>query len=227
MSLTAKDTLAFQLIANKLNVLYNKGGDLSALNTIEKASFVAAINELKGLVDASQGSSVMIDDAAESLTTVYSSTKTKAVITADIAAALEGEDLSDLASSVAALAAADQNLVSASGIQTFLEPQKQQARDNIDAASASGLASAQTDIAANTTSIGNNTGSINTNSANITTNAGDIVTNASAITANQAAHVVNAAAHAANAAMTASNAAAIGDEAAYDPVTTINTILTF
>ena len=110
----------------------------------------------------------------------------------------------------------------------------------LDAAVASIAANAG-DISSNTASITTNTADIATNSVNISsivtdigTNATAIAANGSAITTNQAAHVANAAAHVANATVTATNASAItalqadvGDVATYDPVASINSILTF
>lgn len=60
----------------------------------------------------------------------------KALVDAEIANALEGEDLSDIAAAIVALQAADQNLVSAGAAQTFSAAEQQQARDNIGAVTA-------------------------------------------------------------------------------------------
>lgn len=210
---TTQTTSAFELITNRLNVLNGRHGDLTTLTTIQKANFVAAINELNALIASTQGSAISIDDANESPATVYSSQRTKAVITADIAAALEGEDLSDLAAQVVANAQADSNFISVGGLQAFTAAQQLLGRQNIGAASQADLDTANTSIATNTTGI---------------------ATNASNISVNSGAHVANAAAHAANTAATAANlasinslSAAIGDTAAYDPVASINAILTF
>jgi len=225
--ITTKTNLAFELVANKLNLLHGRDGDLSGLTTTEKATFVAAINELHALINSTGAAAVVLDDSAESATTVYSSSKTKAVITADIAAALEGEDLSDLAASVVALAAADNDLVSAAGLQTFSAAQQLQARQNIGAASQADLDTNIAGLAATVAATAANTGAINTNTSDIganttglaatvaatTTNATDIATNGSAITNNTAA--------------IAANGAAIGSESEYDPVATVNGILTF
>ena len=244
MATTTKDTLAFQLLANKLNVLHGRDGDFTALTTTEKASLVSAINEVHAMVVSAS----MIDDSQTSPTSIYSSAKTLSEINSAIWNALEGEDLSDLAASVAALAQADTGLVSTAAAQSFDDVAKAQARSNIGAAGQADLDTANASIATNTGNISSNTAAIGTNTADIATNSANIAgivtdiaanetaiaANGSAITANQVAHVANAAAHVANAAATASNAGAItqlqtdlGDAQAYDPVGTINGILTF
>lgn len=237
MAITTKDTLAFQVLANKLNVLYGREGDFATLTTTEKASLVSAINEVHALVVSAS----MIDDSQSSPTSIYSSAKTLSEINAAITSALEGEDLSDLAASVAALAQADTGLVSTAAAQSFDDVAKAQARTNIGAASQADLDTANTSITANAGNISSNTASIGTNTADIATNStnigsvvADTATNATAIAANGSAITVNQAAHVANAAMTAANAGAItqlqtdlGDAQAYDPVGTINDILTF
>ena len=65
-----------------LRTLVNaNGADLSALTTTQKASLVAAINELKTEVD-NAGSSITISDSASSTTQVWSSSKVASEITA-------------------------------------------------------------------------------------------------------------------------------------------------
>ena len=216
MVVTTQSTLAFELIAQKLNVLHGRDGDLSTLTTVEKANLVSAINEIHSLVTGGS----MIDDTTPSTTSLYSSQKTISEITARIAAAFEGEDLSDIAGQLTALMQADTGLVSAAAAQTFDAVQQEQARLNIAAA-------AQADLdAAN---------------ALISTNAGNISGNTAAHVANAAAHVANATATAANATAVAANTAGItanangittlnadiGDISTYDPVASVNSILTF
>ena len=63
-----------------LRTLVNANGvDLSALTTTQKASLVAAINELKTAVD-NAGSSITISDSTSSTTEVWSSSKVSAEI---------------------------------------------------------------------------------------------------------------------------------------------------
>lgn len=93
-------------------------GDVSALNTTA-TNLVAAINEVKGIADAAGTGNASINDAVTELTSVWSSQKVSDEITAAIVAALEGEDLSDLADAIAANAAAQVNLVNQSQFNTL------------------------------------------------------------------------------------------------------------
>lgn len=206
MATTTKNLSAYALIVEKLNFLYDRHGDLSTLTTAEKGTFVSAINELHALITANTSSAVQIDDANQSTTTVYSSDKTRSVMLQEIAIALEGEDLSDLAASVVANAQADANFISVGGLQSFTAAQQLQGRQNIGAASQVDLDSANTDIATNTT--------------DIATNTADIATNTTAVAANTTATAAN---------LTLINAvdAALGNEATYDPVASINALITF
>ena len=101
-------------------------GDVSGLNTTA-TNLVDAVNENKAAVDAS----LVINDTTASATEVYSSSQTEARITAEatavadaaVVAALEGEDLSDIAAQItdiiAVNAAQDVNLASASALATI------------------------------------------------------------------------------------------------------------
>ena len=93
-------------------------------------SVIAAIQKIDGNVQAIDVTSV-INDAAAGTTTTYSGTKIDSQIATAIAGALEGEDLSDLAASVAALAAADNSLLSFGAAQTLTPAQKTQAQTNL------------------------------------------------------------------------------------------------
>lgn len=65
-----------------LRTLVNaNGADLSALTTTQKASLVAAINELKTALDA-LGTPITISDSSSSTTQVWSSSKVASEITA-------------------------------------------------------------------------------------------------------------------------------------------------
>lgn len=169
MSLTEQNTAAFTLLAQKLNQLNSKGGALASLNTASKTSLVAAINDVLVIATnaqtAASNTSYIDDSDATSTTTTLSASEITAQLTAlntaltaqtntAIATALEGEDLSDLAASVAALAAADNNLISASAVQSFDATQQQTARNNIGAASATDLNAADTAITQIQTDVG-------------------------------------------------------------------------
>ena len=69
MSIINKNNAAFTLIAQKLNFLNDKGGDLSLLTTSEKSTLVAAINELDGLIKGKP----VIDDTVASDCLLYTS----------------------------------------------------------------------------------------------------------------------------------------------------------
>lgn len=127
----------FTLLATLVKIANEQRGDLSQLNTTNKDSLVESINEL--LVTLNTTVSSMIDDTAPASDKVYSSQRTEAYVNTQIGsaimAALEGQDLSDIAASVAALAQADNGLISALADQMFTDDQKIQARNNIGAAS--------------------------------------------------------------------------------------------
>lgn len=142
MSIVSGLTSAFQRVRDEFNTVKGLIGSLATLNTTDKSSLVNAINEVIG------SAGVQINDLTGSATTTYSGNKidsdiataqANAIATAQtntntaIAIALEGEDLSDLADSVTALAQADNGLVSTASAQTFDATQKAQARTNIDA----------------------------------------------------------------------------------------------
>ena len=147
MSITSKSTQALELLASKLVVLHNEHGDLQALLTTEKGTLVGSLNELKNAIDlAISSSGAVINDGVTATDSVWSSSKVDSEIVSKIAAALEGEDLSDLAASVAALAAADNNLVSVESSQSFTSAQQSQGRANLAAASAASVSLLVADI---------------------------------------------------------------------------------
>ena len=126
-----------------LRTLVNaNGADLSALTTTQKASLVAAINELKTAVD-NAGSSITISDSASSTTQVWSSSKVASEITAaknaltgGAAAALD--TLSELASALGNDANFSSTITTALGyrlrfdaVQTLTTEQKTQACTNL------------------------------------------------------------------------------------------------
>ena len=120
-------------LVSKLNELKTALGDLTQLSTTNDANLVAAINEVLGM--ANQPSGAQINDAVTNLTEVWSSSRTNTAISQAVAAALEGEDLSDLAAEITALSQADAGLISSDSAQSLTPAQQQQARENIDAVS--------------------------------------------------------------------------------------------
>ncbi|WP_089084716.1 hypothetical protein [Aquitalea magnusonii] len=76
MSLQTRITELAQSIAADIKLLKANQGNLAVLNTTEKVSLVAAINEVLQLAQAAAGAAgASIDDTAASNTKTYSSTK--------------------------------------------------------------------------------------------------------------------------------------------------------
>ena len=126
-----------------LRTLVNaNGADLSALTTTQKASLVAAINELKTAVD-NAGSSITISDSSSSTTQVWSSSKVASEITAAKNALTNGasaalDTLSELASALGNDANFASTITTALGYrlrfdaaQTLTSGQKTQACTNL------------------------------------------------------------------------------------------------
>ena len=126
-----------------LRTLVNaNGADLSALTTTQKASLVAAINELKTAVD-NAGSSITISDSSSSTTQVWSSSKVASEITAAKNALTNGaaaalDTLSELASALGNDANFSSTITTAlsyrlrfDAVQTLTTGQKTQACTNL------------------------------------------------------------------------------------------------
>ena len=96
-----------------LRTLVNaNGADLSALTTTQKASLVAAINELKTALDA-LGTPITISDSTSSTTQVWSSSKVASEITAAKNALTNGAAAAlDTLSEIAAALGNDANFAS-------------------------------------------------------------------------------------------------------------------
>lgn len=122
-------------------------GNLASLSTTNKASVVAAVNEVLNVVnttfediDTSIGNIYTSVDSEYAKKTDLTSLATKSELTTQIADLIGGADadndtLKEIADRVTALAQADKGLVSAVATQTFTEIQRQQARDNIGSVS--------------------------------------------------------------------------------------------
>ena len=125
------------ILTNSLNLLNTRIGDLTTLDTTVKNTVVGAINELVSILNNIDGD--LIDDVSPAGDKVYSSLRTEQIVSTEIASAittaLEGEDLSDLADSITALAQADNGLVSVTSPQGFSISQQITGRNNIGAAS--------------------------------------------------------------------------------------------
>ena len=108
-------------------------GDLTKLSTTDKTSLVNALNELKNTID----NKTSINDSQKTAANTWSATKISTEITTAITNVINGADVSsdtlkELADKIAALAQADNGLVSAKVAQSFTAPEKLQARNNID-----------------------------------------------------------------------------------------------
>ena len=113
--------------------LKSNQGDLTTLSTANKTSLVNALNELKTLID----NKTSINDSQSTTTNTWSATKisneiTKSINTLINSADSSSDDFKDVADKIAALAQADNGLVSAIQAQSFTVAQKLQARSNID-----------------------------------------------------------------------------------------------
>lgn len=148
-----------------LTLVNGNAADLSALTTTAKGNLVAALNELKGLVDAaatSAAAKAAIDDAlATSTSKTYSIDKIRDVVTTAIAAITNGapaamDQLNELAAALGndanfaatiatALAARVRTDTAAQGLTA---QQKSNARANIDAYGSGELGNPDTDLVA-------------------------------------------------------------------------------
>ncbi len=128
-------------VAQEFNAAKDRTGNLSALNTVNKSSLVAAINELQALVSASSG----IDDANISTSTTYSSNKIVSLLDALKADILGGADaaydtlleiqqaLTSSTTGLDALLASIHHRVRFDAAQTLTVSEQAQARTNIGA----------------------------------------------------------------------------------------------
>ena len=157
MSLESRIIALAQAIGADVKALLQAQGSLSALNTTTKNNLVAAINELKTVLDNAVTGGVTIDDAAgDGATGVtwsadkivdaieVAKTAVKNDLTAGAAAALD--TLSELAAALnndpafaATIAAEIANRVRFDAAQTLTQPQMAQARANIGAQSAAAI----------------------------------------------------------------------------------------
>ena len=129
------------------NTLKGNQGDLTKLSTANKTSLVNALNELKNTID----NKTSINDSQNTTANTWSATKISNEIATAITNLINGADassdtLKELADKIAALAQADNGLVSASQSQAFNEQQKAQARSNIDVYSKSEIGDINTNF---------------------------------------------------------------------------------
>lgn len=156
MSLTTRIESLVVRVAQEFNDVRSKVGNLANLSTTDKASLVAAINELHAAVAAT----VLIDDAQVTTTTTYSSNKIVALLTTLKSEILGGADaaydtlveiqqlLQNGTSGLDALLAAVNARVRFDAAQSLTVPQQLQARTNIGAVASADVGDTDTDFVA-------------------------------------------------------------------------------
>lgn len=133
MSAQTNIASAFLRVVTAINAVSGRVGTLSSLTTTDKTNIVGALNEVKGLIPSA---AAVINDAATSTGSTWSSTKVQSQITAAITALVSGapgaqDTLAELAAQITALAAADGSLLSFGGAQTLTSGQQLQACTNL------------------------------------------------------------------------------------------------
>lgn len=158
MSLETRITALATTIAAEVNTINSNAGDLTALGTANKASLVAALNELHTELDAINAAT--INDASGSSTTeTWSIDKISSEISAATAALIDGapaalDTLNELAAALNDDAGVINDILTAQGLrvrvdaaQAFTTLQKDQGCDNIGAQKASEIGNPDRDFA--------------------------------------------------------------------------------
>jgi hypothetical protein len=169
MNLEQRLILLAQAIGADIKALNISQGALIDLNTTTKTSLVAAVNELKGLIDGLSGGGSVIDDGAgDGATTVTWSANKIFDAIADASAALKNEltngagaaldTLAELAAALgndptfaATIASEIANRVRYDAAQALGAPQQAQARSNIGAQAAAAVGDTDHDFVADYT----------------------------------------------------------------------------
>jgi capsid protein len=156
MSLATRIESLVIRVAQEFNDVRAKAGNLANLTTTDKSNLVAAINELKAAVVASN----VIDDAHIAATTTYSSNKIVSLLDALKTEILGGADaaydtlveiqqlLQNGTSGLDALLAAVNNRVRFDAAQSLTVAEQLQARSNIGAVAATDVGNTDTDFVA-------------------------------------------------------------------------------
>lgn len=159
MSLVTQISNLATRLGTEFKTVYGDVGNLASLSTTDKASLVAAINELQNLIT----SATSIDDSTSGGSTTYSSSKTLELIASLKADLLGGassaydtlKELADLIntdqSGIAALISSVGNKVDFESAQSLTGTQKTTALSNIGAASAADLSTLTTNVGDTTT----------------------------------------------------------------------------
>lgn len=126
-------SLALARLVVAINAIDSHVGPLSSLTTTDKTSLVAALNEVKASIPTL---SSIINDTATSTVTSWSSSKINSQINAALLALIGGADgnsdsLKELADQIAALAQADNGLLSFANSQTLTIGQQQTGCSNL------------------------------------------------------------------------------------------------
>lgn len=159
MSLETRITALAVAIAGKFNERLTERGALASLSTTDKTSIVNAINELATTAAAA----AVINDAGTGTADAWSATKIASEISTAIANLVDSapgalDTLNELATAIsgndtdiAAILTNQANRVAVDIAQTFSAPQQLQARQNIDAASATDVGDTDRDFVADFT----------------------------------------------------------------------------
>ena len=166
MTLEQRLILLAQAIGADIKALKIDQGALTDLDTTTKTSLVAAVNELKGIVDGLSGSSAVINDGAGDGDTTVTWSANKIFDTIAAASAALKDELTDGAGAAldtlkeladalgndpsfsATIAAEIANRVRYDAAQALSAPQQAQARNNIGAQAAAAVGDTDRDFVA-------------------------------------------------------------------------------
>ena len=166
MALEQRLILLAQAIGADIKALKIDQGALTDLDTTTKTSLVAAVNELKGIVDGLSGSSAVINDGAGDGDTTVTWSANKIFDTIAAASAALKDELTDGAGAAldtlkeladalgndpsfsATIAAEIANRVRYDAAQALSAPQQAQARNNIGAQAAAAVGDTDRDFVA-------------------------------------------------------------------------------
>ena len=166
MTLEQRLILLAQAIGADIKALKIDQGALTDLDTTTKTSLVAAVNELKGIVDGLSGSSAVINDGAGDGDTTVTWSADKIFDTIAAASAALKDELTDGAGAAldtlkeladalgndpsfsATIAAEIANRVRYDAAQALSAPQQAQARNNIGAQAAAAVGDTDRDFVA-------------------------------------------------------------------------------
>lgn len=155
MSLVAQLTAAFQAIGTDIKSIQLDIGNKTALSTTDKTNLVNAINEVlnktNSLIDDLAGVGITNKTWSADKIIAYAQQIKSDIFGGTVPAALDtlleiANQLQDDETELNSIALALGNRVRVDAAQTFTAPQKQQARENIDAASDTEFQQFKTDV---------------------------------------------------------------------------------